>query len=250
MWYMGGKFRQSKVIKSVVCDAYKHGAYAEPFVGAMGAAEKVVPALAEKGCREFFLSDKSQPIIDLWSRALFDGWTPPDWTSEDEYANYANNRHGYVEDPMFAWCGYGLSFGGKWYGGFARGGAKGQTSERMQLNQKKAFMRKVGALRPYLDHIKLTCCSYTETLPLVGLVYCDPPYAGRTKAHHTADGFNHDEFWDWCRGRSKFAKVFVTEFNVPDDSRVVHNWGDTVVRHNNGSGSDGTNEVLVEITHG
>ena len=34
------------------------------------------------------------------------------------------------------------------------------------------------------------------------VIYCDPPYKG-TKQYKTSKGFNHEEFWDWCREKSK-----------------------------------------------
>ena len=37
----------------------------------------------------------------------------------------------------------------------------------------------------------------------------------------------------------------MTEFTVPNDFVIIHNFGDTVVRHQNSNGADGTNEVLV-----
>lgn len=253
MRYMGGKFRQSKAIAANVVPEYEGGAYVEPFVGAFGVAEKIIPALYEKGCREFRLSDKSAPIYDLWSAVFDRGWKPPDWVSEDEYAHFAKYRHTYIDDPMFAWCGHGASFGGKWFGGFARGGAKGQSSEKMQLSQKRAMLRKYNAVKPFWEHVSLLQQDYSSAdVRPDDTVYCDPPYVDRQNPYSSKTGFDHALFWNWCRLKSQSANIYVTEFTVPPDTKLLYNWGDTVVRHNNGKPRDGTCEVLVkmEAQHG
>ena len=92
MWYMGGKFRQSKAIDEHLKRNYHGGAYLEPFVGAFGVTEKVLPSLYSMGCREFVLSDKSKPIIDMWT-SVMNGWEPPTWVSNEEYDDYKKYKH-------------------------------------------------------------------------------------------------------------------------------------------------------------
>jgi site-specific DNA-adenine methylase len=78
-------------------------------------------------------------------------------------------------------------------------------------------------------------------------VYCDPPYAGVTKAYRNSAQFDSKAFWNACFEWSADNTVLVTEFNTPTYCNVLHDWGDTVVRHNNSKGSDGTSEVLVAV---
>lgn len=78
MRYMGGKFRQSKaIIEQLVIHKGNCYGYMEPFCGAMGVAEKALPVLAEHGFTEFHLYDISEPLINMWKAAIFNGWVPP-----------------------------------------------------------------------------------------------------------------------------------------------------------------------------
>lgn len=250
MWYMGGKFRQSKAIVANIVPEYEGGAYVEPFVGAFGVAEKIVPALYARGCREFRLSDNSLPVVNMWRAVLFEGWEPPDWVPFEEYREcQLAFRRGEVlpPRPLVGYMGHACAFGGSWFATFARGGAKGRSSEAMQLNQKRALLRKRDAVAPFRRFVSLSHCGYDVLQPKGTLVYCDPPYAERHNPYADRTSFDHDKFWGWCREMAKNNAVFATEFTVPEGAEVLHSWGDTVVRHNNAKPRDGTNEVLVRV---
>ena len=238
---MGGKARQSKAIMGVLSrNRPDGGLYVEPFCGALGSAEKVVPCFP-KGQ----LSDASAPLITTWN-AIMDGWVPPYSVSEETYAKYAERRHDPdASDPMTAWCGYAISFGGKWYGGYGRSGKGLEDIVRRQTSQAKAAVRKVEAIRGRVE--RLAHADYRDVLPGVpdgAVVYLDPPYAARTRAHHTARGFDHDEFWRLASDLSERCSVYVSEFIAPEGWETAYAWGDTVSRHHNGGPSDGTNERL------
>ena len=241
MRYMGGKQRQSKLLLHYMEKKYpKGGEYCEPFCGALGSAEKLVPHF--KSC---VLSDSSEPIVVLWN-SIMQGWRIPDFVDEDIYKKYAYRRHSPdVQDPMTAWCGYALSFGGKWFGGYARQGAnKEAETRRSQTNQKASALRKIEAIKPYVREI--IHADYRDMLGSIEqrkVVYLDPPYSSRTKAHHTAKNFDHKLFWDAAAHFSLDNDVYVSEFIAPDDWAPVISWGDTIVRHNGGVG-DGTIESL------
>jgi DNA adenine methylase len=52
-------------------------------------------------------------------------------------------------------------------------------------------------------------------LPPRSLIYCDPPYAGATNYEIN---FNHIEFWQWCREKSKEGHtIFISEYSAPGD---------------------------------
>lgn len=240
MRYMGGKHRQSKGLLNVLSSRHTPDTpYCEPFMGALGSAEKLVPYFGNG-----VLSDASQPLVTMWE-AILSGWVPPDTVSDEEYRKYADKRHcPDTSDPLTAWMGYAMSFGGKWFGGLARQGADDpQGTARSQRNQKAAALRKASAIR---GKARIMCLDYTEALQGIApgsVVYLDPPYADRTKAHHTAKGFDSNAFWEQAKVLSNTCHVYVSEFTAPKGWVPVYSWGDTVVRHN-GGGSDGTNEAL------
>lgn len=45
------------------------------------------------------------------------------------------------------------------------------------------------------------------------VVYCDPPYAGKTG--YGCNKFDHEAFWQWCRTRD--FPVYVSEYRAPED---------------------------------
>ena len=234
---MGGKYRQSRGIVECIRPYAESGfTYVEPFCGGMWSAARV--------CRDLhpgrvILNDVNRPLMLLWRRVLDEGvdWLPTDM--DEIEANYQYYKHDAPDDdPMKAWYGTACSFGGKWFGGVAR--SHDETDFKPQA---RSTARKADALRPY--HPELSCGSYKELpVPDGSVVYCDPPYEGRTKAHYF-ESFDYDEFWQWVRDLSTRCTVFTSCFEPPEGFREVYRWGDAVVRHNHGHGSDGTCERMV-----
>lgn len=238
---MGGKFRQSKAIVEVLRHHVTSDTiYVEPFCGGMWSAARVARELHP---RRMILNDINKPLMLLWEKCLEDGcdWLPVDAGQvEREYPKYRTVQDD--NDPLTAWYGIALSFGGKWFGGVARNG-KIETWRDMHEPEKRSTQKKVDSLRTVKT--ELHTGSYKDLeIPNEAVVYLDPPYEGRTKAHHF-DSFNYDEFWDYVRELSKRCIVFTLCFDCPPDFETVYAWGDTVVRHHMGHGSDGTCEKLV-----
>ncbi len=240
MRYMGGKFRQSKAICQVLKPFInKDTVYVEPFCGGMWSATRV---MKELNPQKSVLNDINKPLMLLWNKCIEDGcdWLPV--KSEEVEREYPKYRILQDEnDPLTAWYGIALSFGGKWFGGVARY-SKGRKEESYEA-ERKSMYNKIDILRTH-THTLINKSYKDMSIPNGAVVYCDPPYQGRTKAHHFND-FDYDEFWQWVREFSKRCIVFTSCFECPSDFEVVYNWGDTVVRHLNSKGSDGTCEILV-----
>ena len=236
MNYMGGKMRQGKKIAEFVARLSRIDiTYYEPFCGAMGSAHQVL-AHRDFKAKGSVLSDASEPVVNMW-KLLVDGWEPPDVVSEELY-QAVRQRNDY-SDPMTAYCGFGMSFGGKWWGGYARNGIGTDYALNLQRSAllKASVLLKASAL--------LKACDYLEVIDQGQLFYLDPPYANRTKPHNYAGKFDHETFWNHCRRLVHNDNVVLaTEFVAPDDFVPVHNWGDTVVRHHASKGGDGTKECI------
>lgn len=238
MRYMGGKFRQSKAIVQCLRPYINSNTvYVEPFCGAMWSACRVINELHPN---QVILGDVCKPLILLWNKCIRDGvdWLPYKLDEiERNYPVYNKTRND--DDPLTAWYGSALSFGGKWFAGVAR--SKNRQSE---LHQIKRMQEKCDALNS--TNTSIICCNYNNlSIPDSSVVYCDPPYEGRTKAHNF-NKFDYNQFWEWVRQLSKRCVVFTSCFDCPDDFDVVYSWGDTVVRHLNSKGHDGTCEKLVK----
>lgn len=150
-------------------------------------------------------------IIELM-KAVRDGWTPPEHLSETEYKEWKENTVLDWDDiPMRAFVGYGCSFGGKWFAGFARGGTSGGKAR----NHVAESSRNLVKMRPKLQNIKMQVSDYKYAhLGERNVVYCDPPYSTGTLYKNSCD---HSEFWEWVRQISLNNYVYVSEYNAPDD---------------------------------
>lgn len=80
---------------------------------------------------------------------------------------------------MTAYCGHAVSFGGKWFGGLARSGSRTAQDHK---NQKNNVLRKANAIRPFSPILDVM--NFFDVDASGFLMYLDPPYAGRTKAHN------------------------------------------------------------------
>lgn len=238
MQYMGGKFRQSKAIVEVLRPYVNpNTVYVEPFCGGMWSAARVAKEL-KPGM--MVLNDINKPLMLLWERCLREGcdWLP-EYPTLEEYNKYKKEQP--EDDPLTAYYGFGFSFGGGYFNSYIKPG----TSHNG--NQVKSIERKVRSLSNV--DLNLVCGDYKDLcIPNGAVVYLDPPYEGRTKAHHF-DSFNYDEFWNYVRELSKRCAVFTSCFDCPHDFKTVYSWGDTVHRYTDGkrqtSYTDGTCEKLV-----
>lgn len=236
MNYMGGKHRQGPKIADFVREVLKPGQwYVEPFCGALGVARRV-------GHDKMLLADGSEALINMWKTLQDPSINLPDVVTEEQC-----RRLNAARDPgdwMTAYAGFGMSFGSKWFGGYARD-SRGSTQDNVtrSRNLKIATGRKRQATTGNAVFVHRAYDSLY--VPRGSLIYCDPPYAGRTRAHD-CEAFDHDKFWGWCRVQVQAGHtLLITEFTIPDDFVVLHTFGDTVVRHHAARPADGTNEVLV-----
>lgn len=158
-------------------------------------------------------SDANEYLIAMW-KALQSGWLPPDSVDEDIYQ--AIKAQPELFDPAFvAFVGFGCSFGGKWFGGYARGGTTA-TGEPVNYSaqSKRSVLRQLTAL---LD-VRFVHSRFEDLdIPTGSLVYCDPPYAGTTNGYTTAVG----GFWDRVRDLSESCDVYVSEYSAPDDFECI-----------------------------
>lgn len=205
MRYFGGKQRTAAKLADFMRPCVvERGAYVEPFVGgaAMMAAQ---PAPTRIG------GDANEALINMWV-ALAHGWVPPQCVTEEEYAD-ANRRRD-PSDPLTAFIGFGTSFAGKWFGGYARGGEGRNYAANAASSLRKKARGLAGVRWHFGDY---------RTCPLVprAVIYCDPPYFGTTQ-YGAVGAFSWGDFWGWCltKHAEGFA-VFVSEYTAPPSFRVA-----------------------------
>jgi len=210
--YLGGKPRLAKHLAAAIAP---RGRWWDPFCGGLSVSVQ----LAKFG--PGLVSDIHPALIALY-RAVREGWEPPASLSREEWGAA---RALPDSDPRKAFAGFGCSFGGKWFGGYAaecgervmeKGPARwlGACSIDQARATRRGLLRDVAAL----ERCELRRCSFFDVAPRRGLfeaIYCDPPYRGVT-AYALLEPFDHDRFWARCAEWAAVgARVFVSEYACP-----------------------------------
>lgn len=201
MRYMGGKVRIANDIASIL-NAFTWGGQHRPFVslfcGGCAIESKVKADL--KIC-----NDIHPYLIAMW-RALQEGWIPPDAISREEYYQIKANPD--VDPPLTGFVGFGCSFGGKWWGGYA----KDKRGDDYCGQAKRGVLKDLEGLR---DTMFLRMDYRQVAIPVGAVVYCDCPYHNTTTYSTKFDSVG---FWDYMRWLNDCGHlVFVSEQSCPAD---------------------------------
>lgn len=212
---MGGKSRIAKKIAEVILERTPEhsGTYWEPFVGGGAMASRM-----GKHFERANYSDIHPDLMMMWE-SLFAGWQPP---TEVSYDLYQELRYADEPSALRGFVGFGGSFGGRWFEGYARGGknANGQPRNH-QAESARAVLKDIEGMKAK-QHTTFACHSAFDIQPQSGdIVYCDPPYAG-TKNYSRTDKMDHELFWDTVQSwAEKGVHVFVSEYEAPDGWECV-----------------------------
>ena len=218
MRYIGGKSRIANDIAAIVTKA-QGSIYLEPFLGGGATFAKVASYYPRT-----FASDLNAYLMFMWM-GFNAGWVPPDSISEEQYQWLKYEDYDKFPDEKLplalrGLAGIACSFGGKWFGGYARGKTDKGT-DRDWLNE---TVRNIQKILPAMENTIFCFGDYRMWHPKNDwVVYCDPPYRG-TQGYNSADlfeatkPFDHDIFWStmnkWVKAG---AKVFVSEYVAPPD---------------------------------
>lgn len=206
MKYMGSKNRHAKELLAIMLKDRKPDQFwVEPFVGGCNMIDKVSnPRIA---------NDWHPHLIAMW-KEVAKGWEPPSQVSEELYA-LCRSSHTVNETTGFV--GFGASYSGKWFGGYARGDDANGNPRNYADESRRNILRQA----PKLNGVEFYCGSYDELkIPSKSLVYCDPPYQGTTE--YKTVQFDYEKFWNWCRYMKNIGHtVFVSEYSAPDDFECV-----------------------------
>lgn len=200
MRYLGSKRLLAKHILPIMLPYRQPGKYwVEPFVGGANMIDKVDgPRIG---------ADINEYIIALLI-AIRDGWVPPNDIKEDEYYFIRKYREFYSAH----FVGFGCSFGGNFFGTYARS----NKDENFATQSSNSLLRQA----PKLAGVDFLVASYDALeIPKNSLIYCDPPYKSTTGYK---DSIDHDRFWQWCRDKEgEGHTIFISEYSAPDDFKCV-----------------------------
>lgn len=210
MKFMGSKNRIAKEILPIMLASRKDDqTWVEPFVGGGNLIDKVSGPRLGSDADKFVIS----ALVSI--RDNIDE-LPRD-NSEFSEEDYRELRYS-EENPHKGYCGFSLSYGGKWLGGWRRD----STNKRDYVLESYKNAQKQSV---QLQGVELICCEYDKLeIPENSIIYCDPPYFGTTGYNQT---FNHNKFWEWCRMISKNHTLFVSEYTAPDDFECI--WSKDIV---------------------
>lgn len=202
MRYQGGKSKTAKQIAQVImnaCSSQRESSLVSLFCGSCSVESKIT------GFDNVILNDNHKYLIEMF-KSVQNRYELPEQISEEQYKYIRDHKD---EDPVLTgFVGFGCSFGGKWFGGYARN----KTGRNYALESKKSLLKDMTTL---MD-AKFICKDYRDVeLPDGCVVYADPPYEGTTGYGNKK--FNSEEFWDYMQQISNNHLVFISEQKAPDD---------------------------------
>lgn len=136
------------------------------------------------------------------------GYELPETITEEQYQAIRADKDA---DPVLAgFAGFGCSFGGKWFGGYARDN-KGGANYAAQ--SKRSLLKKMSTL----GGAEFICGDYRKVpIPPGAVVYADPPYADTTG--YNGEKFDSKEFWQAMRLLADTGHtVYISEQTAPPD---------------------------------
>ena len=209
---MGGKYMLKKHISNTMKELVKPDevdGYLEPFCGACS----VLAIMNELyNCSA---SDYHPDLIELWKAVQDDSFIPPTDMTEEMYNNIKT-----LSSPsaLKAFVGFGCSFGGKYFSGYAD-----KYKNDKNENYLREAINSIRKKKDKLNGIDFKCCQYDTWTPSNLLIYCDPPYQTtkypikyRTDVKDY-DVFDNNKFWDVMRKWSTNNYVFISETTAPHD---------------------------------
>ena len=224
MKYLGGKQRLGKHIAIVLKDIWNKCVfnqielqqYLEPFCGSLGVLKNMTEI-----SEHVVANDYHPDLIEMWKAVRDKTFVFPEDVSEEEY----NNAKKIVSPSAIkSFIGFGLSFGGRYFGAFAPKYVN-DKKEDFCKEMKNSLTR----ISPLIKNVEFTNKKYQELKPMNAFIYCDPPYVSnkypikyRIDVKHY-DKFDNDEFWEIMRIWSEHNIVIISELKAPDDFIEIWN---------------------------
>lgn len=229
MQYFGGKQRISKPLCEVLNNTLMDGqAFYDLFCGSCNVVSGII------GDRVRVANDKHPELMAMW-RYVRDGGELPEHISEEEYHHIRKQGEPWLK----GFVGFGCSFAGKYWGGYARGGDRNYCA-----NAKNSTLKKIAKMQDVL----FTTGEYwmMNVVHPNSMLYCDIPYKDTTG--YSVGSFDHERLYAWARKMKLLGHVvLVSEYkhNVPKGWSVVwEHQSRTDIRNANGGRID-TVEVLM-----
>ena len=205
MRYQGGKSRiATSIAVAIERERESNQTFVSLFCGSCSVEAKLAPHFNRVIC-----NDKHEYLIEML-KGVQNGYELPEQITEEQYKYIKSHKD--KDKILTGFVGFGCSFGGKFFGGYARN--KEQTNYALQ--SKKSLLKDM----INLPNAEFTCLDYRDVdIPNGSIVYADPPYANTTT--YQGQKFDSEAFWEYMRQISKHNQVFISEQTAPDDFECI-----------------------------
>ena len=203
MRYQGGKSRIAADIAAIINRQVEGGdslTFVSLFCGSCAVEAHI------RGFKRVVCNDKHEYLIALL-QGVQRGYELPDEVSAEQYKYIREHK---TEDPVLTgFTGFGCSFGGKWFGGYARS----QKDRSFAAESKRSLLRDM----VHLQNAEFICNDYRNvSIPRGAVIYADPPYANTTD--YRFEKFDTEAFWLCMRLLAETGHtVFISEQTAPKD---------------------------------
>lgn len=197
MRYQGGKSRIAAPIAETISQRGGE-CFVSLFCGSCAVESRV------KGYTRKILNDRHEYLIAML-RAVQAGYELPEVVTPEQYQYI--RLHKDEDKALTGFVGFGCSFGGKWFGGYARNA----TGTNYAAQSKRSLLKDMAGL----TGAEFVCGDYRRVhIPPGAVIYADPPYHDTTGY----DGGKFDTVTFW-RAMQLLADtghpVFVSEQTAP-----------------------------------
>ncbi|MBD3330532.1 DNA adenine methylase [Candidatus Peregrinibacteria bacterium] len=232
MKYMGSKNRIAKCILPIMLAERKPNQWwVEPFVGGANMIDKVDGKRLGADINKYLI----KALILVRDNPEKIPLNNQEYT--EEMFNKAKLSD--LSNPVDCFAMFQYSFGCIFKGSWSknkRGTDYVKECVKNVLKQSKNIQGVVLRPESYLDLV----------IPENSLIYCDPPYWD-TAGYKNDYEFNHVQFWQWCRDKTKEGHtVFVSEYNAPNDFECIWQMD---IKNNMGNNSTNNTEKLFRLAN-
>ena len=232
MRYLGGKQRISKELSCFLNSQLKENqSFVDLFCGSCNIVSKI------DNNRLRIANDKHKYLIEMW-KALQNGWEMPDIVTEEDYKYIKEHKD--ENPPLAGFVGFGCSYAGRWFEGYARSGERNFCLNAKNSNLK--ILQKIQDVVFYNEDYK------DVDIPIGSLVYCDIPYKDSKPYSKKEVGiFNYNEFYQWVRDNSDKYDIYISEYkhNVPENFEIVWEKKSKKDLRNKNNEQESTIEILM-----
>lgn len=210
MKYVGSKNKISKELIPIIqkyIDDNCIKKYIEPFVGGANVIDKI-------NCENKIGNDIDSIPIDLINGVIILGHSTkelPEIPSREEYYDVRDNPNSYSKfyrSAIMLFASYNSKVYGGGYGAFSK--LKDGSIRNYFGEAKRNFEKQIDSLRD----TKFINKDYKDLNIENSLIYCDIPYKNSIGYKFK---FDYEQFYDWCKEKSKNNIVLVSEYDMPND---------------------------------